>query len=216
MRPHIWPPVLLQRRRWDREIKQRRMRVDAKAAKSRDLPLPDLGGAFPLIAWENDVSTVEKEEGMELRELRRLMYRWGRALEFCAAKQKEIEGLSQLIDGARGLPGIRLDGFPGGATPGDPTAAAAARVEEIVKRYIEAIEWTTEAIDRELSFKRAMDEVMQKELTGEQRRILTMRYQDCNQWLYISIRMNMAESTVYRLEAQALGKIKDCVKVESF
>ena len=53
------------------------MRVDAKAAKSRDLPLPDLGGAFPLIAWENDVATVEKEEGMELRELRRLMYRWG-------------------------------------------------------------------------------------------------------------------------------------------
>lgn len=192
------------------------MRVDAKAAKSRDLPLPALGGAFSLIAWGNDVATVEKEEGMELRELRRLMYRWGRALGFCAAKQKEIEGLSQLIDGARGLPGIRLDGLPGSSTPGDPTAAAAARVEEIVKRYYEAIEWTTEAIDRELSFKRAMDEVMQKELTGEQRRILTMRYQDCNQWLYISIRMNMAESTVYRLEAQALGKIKDCVKVESF
>lgn len=153
---------------------------------------------------------------MELRELRRLMYRWGRALEFCAAKQKEIEGLSQLIDGARGLPGIRLDGLPGSSTPGDPTAAAAVRVEEIVKRYIEAIEWTTEAIDRELSFKRAMDEVMQKELTGEQRRILTMRYQDCNQWLYISIRMNMGERTAKRLEEQGIKKISEFVQVGAF
>ena len=134
-------------------------------------------------------------------------------MEYCAARQREIEGFQEIARAARDLPPVRLTGIPGGKAPGDPTARLAFRAEELAMRYDVTINKLIADCDRELAFKAAMDDII-KDLPMEQQRILEMRYkQGCN-WAFIAFKMCFSEQHVRRLETLIVDSLGERIEVE--
>lgn len=151
----------------------------------------------------------------ERKPVRRLLWRWGRVMEYCAARQREIEGFQEIARAARDLPPVRLTGMPGSKAPGDPTARLAFRAEELAMRYDVTINKLIADCDRELAFKAAMDAVI-SDLPGEQQHILDLKYKQGWNWDYIALKMCFSVQHAKRLEAVAVDKIGESIKVDTF
>lgn len=147
--------------------------------------------------------------------IRRLLWRWGRVLEYCAARQREIAGFLALIDDAAGM-GPPPPGWGAGRSgPGDPTGRAAMRMDELIRRYRGEVNRLTAACDREMAFMAAMDEVLDQ-LPGDQRRVVELRYKLGHRWEYIAIKLCFSVQHVQKLDCKAVDFIADRTKVEIF
>lgn len=138
--------------------------------------------------------------------IRRLLWRWGRVLEYCAARQREIAGFLALIDEAAEMGPPPAGGAAGRSGPGDPTGRTAVRMEELIRRYRGEVARLMAACDREMAFMAAMDAVID-ELPGEQRRVLELRYKQGARWEYIALKMCFSVQHIKRLEAIAVDEI---------
>ena len=147
--------------------------------------------------------------------IRRLLWRWGRVLDYCAARQREIAGFMALIDEAAGM-GPPPPGWGAGRSgPGDPTGRAAMRMDELIRRYRGEVNRLTAACDREMAFMAAMDEVLDQ-LPGDQRRVVELRYKLGHRWEYIAIKLCFSVQHVQKLDCKAVDFIADRTKVEIF
>ena len=147
--------------------------------------------------------------------IRRLLWRWGRVLDYCAARQREIAGFMALIDEAAGM-GPPPPGWGAGRSgPGDPTGRAAMRMDELIRRYRGEVNRLTAACDREMAFMAAMDEVLDQ-LPGDQRRVVELRYKLGHRWEYIAIKLCFSVQHVQKLDCKAVDFIADRTKVEFF
>lgn len=147
--------------------------------------------------------------------IRRLLWRWGRVLDYCAARQREIAGFLALIDDAAGM-GPPPPGWGAGRSgPGDPTGRAAMRMDELIRRYRGEVNRLTAACDREMAFMAAMDEVLDQ-LPGDQRRVVELRYKLGHRWEYIAIKLCFSVQHVQKLDCKAVDFIADRTKVEIF
>lgn len=147
--------------------------------------------------------------------IRRLLWRWGRVLEYCAARQREIAGFMTLIDEAAEM-GPPPPGWGAGRSgPGDPTGRAAMRMDELIRRYRGEVNRLTAACDREMAFMAAMDEVLDQ-LPGDQRRVVELRYKLGHRWEYIAIKLCFSVQHVQKLDCKAVDFIADRTKVEIF
>lgn len=151
----------------------------------------------------------------ERARIRRLLWRWGRVMEYCAARQREIEGFKDIARAARDLPPIRITGLPGSKQPGDPTARMAARANELAERYDGTINKLIADCDRELAFMRAMDDLINR-LPGEQQRILDLRYKQGWNWDYIALKTCFSVQHTKYLEAAAVDEIGTGIEVKTF
>lgn len=140
------------------------------------------------------------------RSIRRLLWRWGRVLDYCAARQREIAGFLMLIDEAAEMGPPPAGGAAGRSGPGDPTGRAAVRMEELIRRYRGEVARLMAACDREMAFMAAMDAVID-ELPGEQRRVLELRYKQGARWEYIALKMCFSVQHIKRLEAISVDEI---------
>lgn len=138
--------------------------------------------------------------------IRRLLWRWGRVLEYCAARQREIAGFLMLIDEAAEMGPPPAGGAAGRSGPGDPTGRAAVRMEELIRRYRGEVARLMAACDREMAFMAAMDAVIDN-LPGEQRRVVELRYKQGCRWEYIALKMCFSVQHIKRLEAIAVDEI---------
>lgn len=149
------------------------------------------------------------------KSIRRLLWRWGRVLDYCAARQREIAGFLALIDDAAGM-GPPPPGWGAGRSgPGDPTGRAAMRMDELIRRYRGEVNRLTAACDREMAFMAAMDEVLDQ-LPGDQRRVVELRYKLGHRWEYIAIKLCFSVQHVQKLDCKAVDFIADRTKVEIF
>ena len=146
------------------------------------------------------------------KSIRRLLWRWGRVLEYCAARQREIAGFLALIDEAAEMGPPPAGGAAGRSGPGDPTGRAAVRMEELIRRYRVEVARLMSACDREMAFMAAMDAVID-ELPGEQRRVLELRYKQGARWEYIALKMCFSVQHIKRLEAIAVDEIGENISI---
>ena len=145
--------------------------------------------------------------------IRRLLWRWGRVLDYCAARQREIAGFMTLIDEAAGIGPAPLDGNARKSGPGDPTGRAAIRMDELVSRYRGEVARLLEACDKEMAFLGAMDAVLDS-LPGEQRRVIELRYKQGCRWEYIAVKMCFTVHHVQKLDCKAVDTIAESIQVE--
>ena len=143
--------------------------------------------------------------------IRRLLWRWGRVLDYCAERQREIDGFMELIRGIEEPQAIQAG--PGKTGPGDPTGRLAVRVDELAARYRSEAQRVLDACDKELAFLKAMDEAI-AELPGDQRRVLELRYRQGCRWEYIALKMCFSAQHVYRLDAAAVDKLAGIIRVD--
>lgn len=144
--------------------------------------------------------------------IRRLLWRWGRVLEYCAARQREIAGFLALIDEAAEMGPPPAGGAAGRSGPGDPTGRAAVRMEELIRRYRVEVARLMAACDREMAFMAAMDTVLDT-LPGEQRRVVELRYKQGCRWEFIAVRMCFSVQHVKRLEFIAIEAIGENISI---
>lgn len=145
--------------------------------------------------------------------IRRLLWRWGRVLDYCAARQREIAGFLMLIDEAAEMGPPPAGGAAGRSGPGDPTGRAAVRMEELIRRYRGEVARLMAACDGEMAFMAAMDTVLDT-LPGEQRRVVELRYKQGCRWEYIAVKMCFSVQHVRRLDAAAADKLAEDISVE--
>lgn len=144
--------------------------------------------------------------------IRRLLWRWGRVLDYCAERQREIDGFMELIRGIEEPHAIQAG--PGKTGPGDPTGRLAVRVDELAARYRSEAQRVLDACDKELAFLKAMDEAI-AELPGDQRRVLELRYRQGFRWEYIALKMCFSAQHVRRLDAAAVDKLAGIIRVDT-
>lgn len=145
--------------------------------------------------------------------IRRLLWRWGRVLDYCAARQREIAGFLMLIDEAAEMGPPPAGGAAGRSGPGDPTGRAAVRMEELIRRYRGEVARLMAACDREMSFMAAMDTVLDT-LPGEQRRVVELRYKQGCRWEYIAVKMCFSVQHVKKLEAAAIAVVGENIFIQ--
>ena len=147
------------------------------------------------------------------KSIRRLLWRWGRVLDYCAARQREIAGFLALIDEAAEM-GPPPPGWGAGRSgPGDPTGRAAMRMDELIRRYRGEVNRLTVACDREMAFRAEMDEVLDQ-LPGDQRRVVELRYKLGHRWEYIAIKLCFSVQHVQKLDCKAVDTIAESIQVE--
>lgn len=147
--------------------------------------------------------------------IRRLLWRWGRVQEFCAARQREIEGFQELMDEAADLQPPQTSGMPGGNLPGRPTEKAMLRAAATADKYRQTIDRIQKAIAKELDFKEVMDEAI-NELSLLQQRVLELRYVNGFRWDFIAFKISAAEQTARSIETNAVEILSEKIKVERF
>lgn len=145
------------------------------------------------------------------KDIRRLLWRWGRVLDYCAERQREIDGFMELIRGIEEPHAIQAG--PGKTGPGDPTGRLAVRVDELAARYRSEAQRVLDACDKELAFLKAMDEAI-SELPGDQRRVLELRYRQGCRWEYIALKMCFSAQHVRRLDAAAVDKLAGIIRID--
>lgn len=147
--------------------------------------------------------------------IRRLLWRWGRVLDYCAARQREIAGFMALIDEAAEMGPPPAGGAAGRSGPGDPTGRAAVRMEELIRRYRGEVARLMAACDREMAFMAAMDAVLEH-LPGDQRRVVELRYKQGARWEYIALKMCFSAQHVKRLESLAIEAIGENIIIQKY
>ena len=151
----------------------------------------------------------------ERRAIRRLLWKWGQVMEYCAARQREIDGFQEIANAARDLPPVRLTGLPGSKTPSDMTGMLAIRAEELAKQYDGIIKQLMADCDKALKFKSAMDDII-SQLSMEQQKILELRYKQGCKWTFIAFKICSSERRIRRLEEQAVDQLGPYIKVDRF
>lgn len=149
----------------------------------------------------------------ERKAIRRLLWRWGRVLEYCAARQREIAGFMALIDEAAEIGPPPMGASTGRSGPGDPTGRAAVRMDELISRYRGEVSRLMGSCDREMEFMSAMDAVLDQ-LPGDQRRVIELRYKHGCRWEYIAVKMCFTVHHVQKLDCKAVDTIAESIQVE--
>ena len=145
--------------------------------------------------------------------IRRLLWRWGRVLEYCAARQREIAGFVTLIDGAEDIGPSPISGVAVRSGPGDPTGRMAVRLDDLVSRYKAEVARLLAACDREMAFMAAMDAVLDR-LPGDQRRVVELRYKQGCRWEYIAAKMCFSVHHVQKLDCKAVDAVAENIQIE--
>lgn len=149
------------------------------------------------------------------KSVRRLLWRWGRVIEFCTSRQREIDGFQELMAAAGDLHPAPASGMPGGNGPGRPTEKTALRVLDLTEKYRRTIDSIHQVMADELDFKEAMDEAVAS-LSAVQQRVLELRYLHGYRWDFIAFKMCSSEQTARRTETAAVDILLEKIKVERF
>jgi len=146
------------------------------------------------------------------KEIRRLLWRWGRVAATCARKQKELKEYIDLIESVSDVHSSALTGMPGGGQISDKTAMAAERLMFLEQQYQGMIDILSNEIEHELRFKEIMDDVISC-VEDPARTIIEMRYKYTWSYIKISRETSYAESWVKKLEGIAIRRIEKNVRI---
>ncbi len=140
------------------------------------------------------------------REIRRLLWRWGRVTATCIHKQREMREYMDLIDSVSDVHAGVLTGMPGSGKISDNTARAAEKLIYLKQQYKIQIDMLAKEIEDELRFRESIDDLM-RSVEDPARTVIEMRYKYCWSFTRISQELNYAESWVKKLEGIAISII---------
>lgn len=149
------------------------------------------------------------------KQLRRLLWRWGRVTIRCATLQKEIRQYINLINGAADMRIPMLTGMPHGSDTGDPTPLAANKLDELKRMYARRIDEIQQDIEAELRFCRAMDTAI-RSIDVQEARILEMRYKREMSHERIATETSYSKSQIKRIEQEAVDNLARVCDVDTF
>jgi len=147
------------------------------------------------------------------KEIRRLLWRWGRVTATCARKQKELQDYMDLISSAADVHSSPLTGMPGSGKISDNTARAAERMMFLENQYQRMVDILSKEIEEELRFRESMDKVI-KCVEDPARSIVEMRYKYTWSFEKIARETNYSEASVKRLEGIAVTLIHRNISVK--
>lgn len=152
---------------------------------------------------------------MDNAKIRQVLYRWGRAIAFCAIKQEELNSFALLIDDARALSAPSLDGMPRSGAVSKTTERSAFKAISLTDKYGAAMNMLSKQIETETTFMCAVDGVL-FELPSAQRELVRMRYREGLSWLAIAFKLRYASDDATRkIDQQVIDKLKSNIIIAS-
>lgn len=153
------------------------------------------------------------EDSNARKEIRRLLWRWGRVAVTCARKQKELQDYLDLIQSVSDVHSSPLTGMPGSGRVSDNTARAAEKLIFLEGQYQTLIDILTKEIEAEIRFRIDMDQVLQH-VEDPARTIVDMRYKYGWTFDKIARETSYSEASVKRLDGIAVNIVHKYVAVE--
>ncbi len=147
------------------------------------------------------------------REIRRLLWRWGKVAQTCAKKQKELRGYADLMESVTDVHSSSLTGMPGGGKVADNTARAAEKLMLLEGHYRKMIDILTGEIQEELEFQSAIDELLES-VKNPARLIIDMRYKYVWSYEKIARETSYSVSRAKALEGVAVDILKKNIKIK--
>lgn len=152
---------------------------------------------------------------VERSHMRRLLWRWGRVLEYCKAKQREMSDYKDMEESQRGLSAQKLTGMPRGTDPGRPTEKAALRLNHLADVYAESVIQLVHQCENEMRFMRVLDELIE-ELPTEHQKVLELRYKGGHGFQYIAFKMAYSTDRAKHIDTEAVDILRQSVEVSTF
>lgn len=147
------------------------------------------------------------------RQIRRLLWRWGRVTEFCARRHHDIEEFNELIESVADIRPQQLSGMPHGGGTSDPTQRAAFAMDGLKERYEARVSELAEDIQKELDFAKAIDGAV-KVLDAAEMGIIELRYKKGKRYEQIAEDTRYSVDHVKRIEREAIDKLSEEIKIE--
>ena len=148
-------------------------------------------------------------------QMRRLLWRWGRSMEYCKTKQREMEDYQDMADAQRGLASQQMTGMPHGSAISKPTERAAVRMNGLADVYAMRAADLAGDCETEMRFTRIMDELIE-ELPSEHQKVLELRYKGGHGFQFIAFKMNYSADRAKHIDAEAVDRLRQCVEVSTF
>ena len=146
------------------------------------------------------------------REIRRLLWRWGRVTATCIRKQREMREYMDLIDSVSDVHASALTGMPGSGKISDNTARAAEKLIYLKQQYQIQIDLLAKEIEDELRFRESIDDLLRC-IHDPARTVIEMRYKYCWTHERVAREINYAESSVKRLEGVAITILEKKISI---
>ena len=150
----------------------------------------------------------------ERRNIRRLLWRWGRVTEYCARRQHDIEEYNSLMENVADIKPQQLTGMPHAGTISDTTQRAAMQLSGLKERYEERVSELVDEIRKELALASAIDGAMQT-LNAKEQAVIDLRYKKTRQYEQIAKSTGYAEDHVKKVEREAVDKLGELIKIET-
>lgn len=155
---------------------------------------------------------MESVSEEQRRQIRRLLWRWGRVTEYCARRHHDIEEYSDLMESVADIKPQQLTGMPHSGKTTDTTQRAALELSGLKERYEERVSELAEEIRKELALASAIDSTMQT-LNAKEQAVIDLRYKKTRQYEQIAKSTGYAEDHVKRIEREAIDKLSELIKI---
>ncbi len=158
---------------------------------------------------KSDVEIIQRR-----KDVRRILWQWGDTMRLCQRKLEEIHTLQAMIDDARHLRAVTMDGMPRARKSGDPTANTAISMDNVITNIEAGVAKIEESIGTIMRLKVRIDDALEG-LPVDQQRVIELRYKDGNSWLSIGLKMGRDESGVRWIERCAVDTLTECVDIQT-
>lgn len=150
----------------------------------------------------------------ERAQVRRLLWRWGRVLEYCARRQKELDEKSELIECIGDIGAREMTGMPRGNEVLSPTERCAVNMMRRKEQYADRMHDLREEIEDEQRFSDAIDGIMSV-LNKTEFAVMEYRYK--RQYLMgeIANKFNYSIAQIENIEGGAIDKISEYLAIET-
>ena len=147
------------------------------------------------------------------RQIRRLLWRWGRVTATCIRKQREMREYMDLIDSVSDVHAGALTGMPGSGKISDNTARAAEKLIFLKDQYQIQIDRRAKEIEDELRFRESIDDLL-KSVDDPARTVIEMRFKYAWDFSRISRELNYTESWVRQLECIGVRRLEKRITIQ--
>lgn len=146
---------------------------------------------------------------------------WGMATEMCEDLQQEIRDYYHLIEDARDLTGLAMDGMPHSSTPGNPTESKALRTMALEEKYGDHIAAVEKKVDEIINNRNMIEDILSG-MSPIYKTMCTLKYKRNNEmgrtlsWMEISWELNFSEPYVKKMHYYLLRKIRQRIGAREY
>lgn len=147
---------------------------------------------------------------VSVQKTRQLLWLWGNTIEYIARKREEEQAFAVWAeDAADVLKAQRITDMPRGGV-GKDFSDVITELERRRQMYAQAEYKIHDDIANRIRLKGTIDELIEH-LKPIQQSVLRLRYQDGHQWDFIALKLVYDESSVRRIETEAVKEISKVI-----